>query len=290
MTGQRVASKGGTMFSRPDGKHDRIVGQHGGYRQYTAAQRFAQDQDVGAYRFMITGQHSPGTAKPRLDLVGDEKDARRFAILPGSTEIAVVGDDHARFALDGLYEKSGYQRVLERPGQRAGIIERDNDEPGRIGSILPVGFGIGAKRDDGGRAAMEITGADDDLRLPVRDAFHLVGPSTAELDGRFHGFYTGIHGQYFVIAKIAGDVFRIAAKPVAVKGAGCQREAYRLLGQRRDDAGMAVSLVDRRIPAQEVEILSAVHVPYVNPGPPGKGDGKGMVIMRAISFFELQAM
>ena len=44
------------MIARFYGKHNFIIGQHGADGQYTAAQGFTQDQNVGVNTFVIAGQ------------------------------------------------------------------------------------------------------------------------------------------------------------------------------------------------------------------------------------------
>jgi hypothetical protein len=80
----------------------------------------------------------------------------------------------------------------------------------------------------------------------------------------------------------------VFAKEVAVKGAGGEGEAAGLGAKGRDDPGMAMTLIDGRVPAQEVIVSMAVHVPDMNTQSPVEDDGKGMIVMGSVSFFEFQ--
>jgi hypothetical protein len=53
---------------------------------------------------------------------------------------------------------------------------------------------------------------------------------------------------------------------------------------------VAVSLIDGGIAAEAVKISLAVHIPDVDAGAFVKDDGKGVIIVGAISLFEFEIM
>ena len=51
-----------------------------------------------------------------------------------------------------------------------------------------------------------------------------------------------------------------------------------------------MALVNGGIAAEAIEIATAIHIPYINAGPAGEDYGKGVVVMGAIFFLELQVL
>src|SRR5260221_191489 len=63
----------GARVAAVRGREDRAPGEHGRQRHQPAAERLAEQDDVGPARPDLAGQEAAGAAEPGLDLVGDEQ-------------------------------------------------------------------------------------------------------------------------------------------------------------------------------------------------------------------------
>eukprot|EP00920_Eleutheroschizon_duboscqi_P005521 GHVT01013011.1.p2 GENE.GHVT01013011.1~~GHVT01013011.1.p2 ORF type:complete len:105 (-),score=11.46 GHVT01013011.1:350-664(-) len=101
------------MLARSNAKHNIIVCQYGRRRQYAAAERFAEYEDVWTDAFPITGQQPACSSESRLNFVGNEQHVFRLTHVEGLFKIAVVWNDHASLSLYGFNVKPGHRRVLK---------------------------------------------------------------------------------------------------------------------------------------------------------------------------------
>ena len=147
------------------------------------------------------------------------------------------------------------------------------DEARGEGAVVVVGDRVVGERDDGGGAAVEVAGGDDDLGAVERDALDLVRPLAGDLDGRLDGFGAGVHRQHHLGAGQLGEVMAERAELVVVERARGERQAVELARARPEQRGVPVAEVQRRVAGQEVEIALAVDVG--DPGALGRGDHDG---------------
>ena len=73
---------------------------------------------------------------------------------------------------------------------------------------------------------------------------------------------------------------------VVHEGARGDCEPRRLFGERRQDAGVAMPLIDRRIGRQTIEVAAAVNVPEPDAEATGEYDIERLVITRAVFALE----
>src|SRR5262249_14953617 len=137
---------------------------------------------------------------------------------------------------------------------------------------------IGAKADDSQGAAVEIVGADDDFGPVFRHTLYLIAPFTRDLDGAFHRFGARVHGQNLVRMGGGAELLAEQRKLVVHEGPRGDSEPRRLLGQCRQDAWVAMPLIDRRICRQTVEVAPAVDVPNPDAAATGDHDIERLVI------------
>jgi hypothetical protein len=192
--GERVAAEGGAVVARAEDLHQRVVGQEGRHRQQPAAEGLAEDHPVGAHALVLAGEQAAGAAEAGLHLVGDQQHVVLAADFGAAGEPAGGRDHDAAFALDGFEQEGrgvGGDGCLEGRGVAVG----DAAEARREGAEAVAVLGLGREADDGGGAAVEVVGADDDLGLAVGHALELVGPLAGGLDGGLDGFEAGVHRQ-----------------------------------------------------------------------------------------------
>jgi len=237
---------------------------------------------VPAYGFVLAGQHPPGAAEAGLHLVRDQQHAALRTDLPGRLQVAGGGDHDSRLALDRLHQERADVVVLERALQRGHVVVGDLDQPRGVGTEAGPAVGIGAGRDDGDGAAVEVALAHHDLRLAVRDALLLVGPLAGQLEGGLDGLGTAVHGQDHVEAEQPGHVPLVLAEGVAVERAARQGQAPRLLGEGGDDLRVAVPLVDGGVGREKVVVAAALRVPDEHALSPGEDDRKGVIVVGAV--------
>ncbi len=151
-----------------------------------------------------------------------------------------------------------------RPDRRAQFVEvAEVDEPEARGvgpEILAI-LRLRREADDRRRAAVEVVAAYDDLGAVVWHALHAVRPLARELDRRLDRFGAGVHRQRHLEAREPAKLREERSHAVVVHGARGERELARLLDERADDSRMAVSLIQRRVRADAIEILPAFDVP-----------------------------
>lgn len=111
---------------------------------------------------------------------------------------------------------------------------------------------------------MEVLRADDDLRLVPGDALDLISPFADRLDDSLDCLGPGVHRQDLVRAGEGGELFVEVGKLVVAESPRGKRQLAGLLGHGRKDFRMAVTLVDRRICGQAIEIAIAVGVPDIH--------------------------
>ncbi len=129
---------------------------------------------------------------------------------------------------------------------------------------------------------MEVVLADDDLGLVRGHALHLVAPLADHLDRRLDGLGAGVHRQRPLEAGDLAEPSEERAHLVVVEGPRGQRERVELPVGRLDDRRVPVTLVQRRVGAEHVEVAPSVDVPHPHPLPPLEHDRKRVVVVRAV--------
>ena len=120
---------------------------------------------------------------------------------------------------------------------------------------------------------MKIACCHNDFCLVFSNSLDLMSPLTGQLEGSFHPFRTGIHGQHLVKAKVFRDVLFKGSQLIVVECAGSQRKRSQLFDHGIFDARMTVSLVDGRVGRQKIIVALAFHIPYKNTFSTGKYHG-----------------
>ncbi|CRE19531.1 Uncharacterised protein [Bordetella pertussis] len=262
--GQRVAAEGAAVLARLENAQHRLVRQHRGHGIEAARQGLADQRDIGLDAFVRLGQESAGAPQPGLDLVEDEHDIAFAAQLAHLAEIARRRQDDASLALDG-FDQEGHRARRDGSLQRGEVAERHHREARRERPVAAARIRVGGKADDAQRAAVEVVGAHDDLRLPGRHAARLVAPFAHRLERRLDRLGAAVHGQHLVRAGQARQVFVQGRQLVMAEGPRGQRQPLRLLDHRGQDARMAMPLVDRRVGGQAIQVAPPRRV--VQPDP-----------------------
>src|SRR5262249_27420633 len=138
---------------------------------------------------------------------------------------------------------------------------------------------IGAEADDSQSAAVEIVGTGDDLGPVFRDTLDLIAPFTRDLDGGFHRFGARIHGQNLVRMGSGAELLAEQRELVVHEGSRGDSEPRSLLGQCRQNARVAMSLIDRRICRQTIKVAPAIDVPNPDAVATGENDIERVVIV-----------
>ncbi|MNX23551.1 hypothetical protein D3C86_535520 [compost metagenome] len=235
---------------------------------------------------MLESEEAAGAAEAGLDLVGDHQHAVLAADRGGLAQEAGGRDDHAGLALDGLEEERG--GVGGDGGLQGGeIAEGDDLEARGEGAEALLVERLGREGDQGGGAAVEVVGADDDLGLVGGDLLHVVGPFAGGLDGGLDGFGARVHGDDPLEAGHLHQLLVKQGKLVVAEGARRQGDLGGLLGQGLEDAGMAVALVHRGVRAEAVQVPLALDIFDPDPLRTLDQHRQGMVVMGAQPVFEV---
>ena len=118
------------------------------------------------------------------------------------------------------------------------------------------------------------------------DTFDAIAPAARKFDRGFDRLGSGVHRQRTFKAADLGELFQKAPQAIVAQGSRGQRDLRRLIDQGREDAGVAMPLVDRGIRADTVEIAPAVDV--VEPDALGAVDDQiqRRVVVRAVGLVE----
>src|SRR6516164_4949915 len=230
---------------------------------------------------MLFSEQPAGSTEPGLDLVENQNDVVALTNLAHPFEITCGRNNHPRLALDGLDQEC--DRIgRDRRFERGSVAKWYNAESGGEGAEAVARGRIGAKADDSQGAAMEIVGADDDFGAVFWDTLYLIAPFTRHLDCAFHCFGARVHGQNLVRLHGGAELLAEQRELIVHEGARSNSEPRGLLGQCRQDARVAMPLIDRRICRQTIEVAPAVDVPNPDATATGEHDIERLVIVRAI--------
>ncbi len=133
---------------------------------------------------------------------------------------------------------------------------------------------------------MEVVVEDQDLALVRRHALDRLPPLARELDGGLDRFCAAVHRQEAVVAGEGADLVAELAELVVAEGARAQRQTMSLLGESPHQARMAVSLVDRRVGGEKVQVALSVDVPDPDALAAGDDDLERMVVMGTVALLE----
>src|SRR5262249_55626146 len=171
---------------------------------------------------------------------------------------------------------------LDRRFERRGVAKGyDTAESGGEGTEAVARGRIGAKADDRQGAAVEIVGADDDFAPVLRNTLYLIAPFARDLDCAVHRFGAGVHGQNLVRMGDGAELLAEQRELIVHEGARSDGKPRGLFGQGRQDAWVAMPLIDCRICRQTIEIAPAVDIPNPDTEASGEHDIERLVIARA---------
>jgi len=282
---QRVAAECGAMVAGMEDAHHRVVGEHARDRIEAAREGLADDHRVRTDPRVLVGEQLSGAPEPGLDLVDHQQRPVPRGDLAQPRQVVGRRDDDAALALDRL-DQHGDGALAHRLGDRVGVaVGQHAESPGEWTEARAVLI-FRRESDDGGRAAVEIVGEDEDLALPVGHAAHRLPPLAGHLDGRLDPLGAAVHGQETVVAGEAADLLAETAQLVVAEGARAEGETRRLLGYDLDELRMAVALVDRRIGGEEVEVALAFDVPDPGTFAARDHDVERVVVVGAVAVLE----
>src|SRR6516164_8640742 len=230
---------------------------------------------------MLFGEQPAGATEPGLNLVENQDDVVARTNLADRSEIAGRRNDHARLALN-WFDQEGDRVGRDRRFERCGVAKGHNVETGREGAETVARGCVGAEADDRQSAAVEIVGADDDFGLILRHTLNLIAPFARNLDRAFHRFGTRVHGQDLVRTGGSAEFLAEQRELIVHESPRGYREPRCLLGERRQDARVAVPLIDRRIRRQTIEVAAAVDIPNPDAEAAGQHYFKRLVVARAV--------
>ena len=238
---------------------------------------------------MLEGEQLAGAAETGLDLVHHQQRPVGGGDLAQATEVARGRDDDAGLALDRLDQNRGdvgVHRLLDRVGVAVG----QHAEAGGEGAEALLVEALGGKADDGGGAAVEVAVEDQDLGLVVGHALDVVAPLAGGLDRGFDRLGAAVHGQHAGEAGELGDLLTQGAELIVAEGARGQGHAARLLDERLDQAGVAVTLVDRRVGGKAVHVAAPLDVPDPHSGGPRDHHVEGVVVVGTVAILEVDVV
>ena len=218
-----------------------------------------------------------------LDLVADQKHVVLGAKFPDLLQVFIVRDNDTGFSLNRLHQEgSNLVAVrLESDLKVFGVVVPDWPpsegahwaDAGKIRSVVVAGFGIGRHGNRGKSAAVEIFGHGQDNRLVLRNTLNLVTPLACNFEAGLDRLRTSVHRENHVVTEVLanrqnerahgkredsthlGDKLGEYGEHIVVERSRRQSEPLGLLDECTDNLGMAVSLVNSGVSAQEIEIF-----------------------------------
>src|SRR5262245_50711327 len=165
---------------------------HEGGDGHAAAEPFAERHDVGMDARVLVPEEAASAPDARLDLVGDEEDARLARELPEVAQPVVAGHEHPRLALDGLEHHGGGAR---RDGAAHGleVAEGNLREACDLRLEQTVPARLPGRRHGGERASVEGVLHRDDLEGAAALAR---APLAGELDGALVGLGAAVAEEH----------------------------------------------------------------------------------------------
>ena len=195
--------------------------------------------------------------RPRPDWISSATNSTLCAgaELADAAQVAVGRDDHAALALDRL-DQHGDGVLVDGRLEGRQVAVRDDDEAGRERAEAVARVRVVGEADDGGGAAVEVAGGDDDLGLVGGDALDLVAPLAGDLDRGLDGLGAGVHRQHEVLAAQVAERGAEVGELVVDERAAGQRQPVELGVRGGDQRGVAVAEVERRVAGQQVEVAT----------------------------------
>ena len=210
----------------------------------------------------VARERRAGAAEAGLDLVGDDQHVA-FACVSSRTRAA-----GSRRAARRCPPRPGSARPARRRCSRRSPASSASASPygtvrnpGVYGPKSSRASGSSQKRDDRGRAAVEVAGHHDDVARLRGDALDPVAPGAGDLDAGLDGLGARVHRQHHVLAaRASASAVDERAELVVVERAARERDAVELLARGRDEPRVAVPEVHRRVRGEAVEVAPAVDV------------------------------
>jgi hypothetical protein len=234
---------------------------------------------------VLEGEECAGAAESGLNLVGEQERSVPRGDLAQLSEIALGRNHDPGLALD-RFDEHRHRAVGHRRGDGVGIAERQQSiAAGERAEALAILLARG-EADDRRRAAVEVVVENQDLRLFGGNSLDRLPPFARQLDRGLDRLGATVHRQEAIETGESADLLAQPAELVVAEGARTQGQALRLFGERLDQAGMAMSLIDRRVGGEEVQIAVPFDVPDPDAFAAGDDDLERMIVVRAVLFFE----
>ena len=260
---QGVAAEGRAVVSRLKHVHDGAICEEGTHREDPATERLAQRDGVGSDARMLEGKHSARPSQSGLNLIQDHQHIVLGAECPHLREVALRRHNDAPLRLDWLKQHRGR---IGRDGRfdGIGVTEGNALEAWSVRPKAGVVLLLRGEAHKGRRSAMKVTHSSDDLCGVRWNALDGVGPLPSRLDGRLYRLCSGVHRQRRREARQATQFREKRPKLIVEEGPGGECQAIGLRLECRDDVGMAVALIERRVAGEHVQIATPLRV--LNPG------------------------
>ena len=137
---------------------------------------------------------------------------------------------------------------------------------------------------------MEIIFANNDLGLVFGDSFYGISPLANRFKGGFDGFSTTVHGQNLVGTGQLADFSVKRPELLVAKSARCHGQFLGLIRERLQDFRMTMTLVDRGVGRQTIQIAFAVNIPNPNPFAAAQYHIKGFVSLGTVLIFQIDML
>jgi hypothetical protein len=258
---ERVAAVGRAVVAGLEHIHHLVVGENRRHRVHPAGQGLADDHDVRSYALVLVREELAGAAEAGLDLVDHEQHPVLVGELAQPAEVAVRRHHDPGLALDRL-DQDGRDVGVHGGRHRIGVAVGQEFEAGCERPEARAVVGLGGEADDGRGAAVEVALEDQDLGLAVGHALDRVGPLAGGLDRGLDRLGPAVHGQHARKPGELRDLLAERSELVVAERPRGEADPARLPHHGRDQAGVAVALVDRRVGGEEVEVALALDVPH----------------------------
>jgi hypothetical protein len=278
---ERIAPERRPVLARTQHSQHILVADDRAHRHDAAAERLAEQVEVGHDADEVARERRPGAAEAGLDLVRDHEN------LPAARDVAdrrqEIGGRHddAGLALDRL-EQHRDGVVVDRGLERIDVAVRHGDEPGRVWTEVRARLLIVAEADDRRRAAVKVARHHDDLRAAVGHALHAIAPRAGDLHRGLDRLGARIHGQHHVFAGERGERLGERAESVVVERAARECDAVELFLGGGDEHLIAVAEVHGRVGRKAVEVSLALDVRDPSAFTRRNHNGERVVVVREV--------
>ena len=255
---ERVAAEGRAVIAGPEDVGRLAFRDHGADR-HAAGKSLGHRHDIGLYAGPVMREPFSGTAHAALNLVDHQQPALSIAERADGLQVLDARGRDATFALNRFEENRHDVGPLGCDAlDRCEIVQWHAYEPGHERPEALLHLGIASRRQGRDRAPVKGVFIDDDFG--ILDAA-IVAVLARDLERRFVRFEPRVAEEHTVHAGQRGELVGQRLLQADLVYVGRVNQLARLVGDRGDQARVAVAERIDRDTRETVEVLATAFVP-----------------------------